>query len=130
METRRTRRRGPLWGSEDSPIKRADSAVSYETNSSGQPEGRLQDVPSTPSDQNTNMDPPVIHENLEQEGRTPKRMRSSPFTSPFTSPFGTSGHDYGIQQPPSPVNKGARFIELTTPAQYVMLCQGHVLAAY
>jgi hypothetical protein len=65
------------------------------------------------------MDPPVIHENLE-EGRTPKRMRSSPFTSPFNSPFGTSAHDYGIQQPPSPVNKGARFIELTTPTQYVM----------
>jgi hypothetical protein len=103
--------------------------VSYGTNSSGQPEGRLQDVASTPSDQNTNMDPPVIHENLE-EGRTPKRMRSSPFTSPFNSPFGTSAHDYGIQQLSSPVNKGARFIELTTPAQYVMLCQGDVLAAY
>lgn len=129
MSTPRTRRIMPVRGSEPSLIKRSESVMSYETTSSDQPETRLQDLPFTPSDTNINMGLPTIHENFQDEGPSPKRIR----LSPLNSPLGSADFDYrsmkSLSQDKS--STGPRFIELITPPVQYVSCQSiHILAIY
>lgn len=129
MSTPRTRRIMPVRGPGPSPIKRAECDMSYETTSSDQPEARLLDLPLTPSDTNINRDLPTIHENFQDEGPTPKRVRSSP----LDSPLGSADFDYRSMKSLAQDNSstGPRFIELTTlPVQYVPCQSIHILAIY
>lgn len=129
MSTPRSRRIMPVRGPGPSPIKRAESVMSYETTSSDQPEAGLQDLPFTPSDTSINMDLPTIHENFQDEGPTPKRIRSSP----LNSPVGSADFDYRSMKSQAQDKSitWPRFIELTTPpVQYVSCPSIHILAIY
>ncbi|OQD77856.1 hypothetical protein PENDEC_c002G00989 [Penicillium decumbens] len=97
MDTRRTKRVNPFTGPKSSPTHR----MSSETTSS--------DQPLTPSETTSKMDPPAMHEHLDGECRTHKRVRSSP----FNSPFGSSAFEYGLRQSQTQVNSGTKSRELT-----------------
>jgi len=114
MDTRRTKRVNPFTGPKSSPTHR----MSSETTSS--------DQPLTPSETTSNMDPPAMHEHLDGECRTHKRVRSYP----FNSPFGSSAFEYGLRQSQTQVNSGTKSRELTASPMPCVSCKTiHVVSS-